>query len=344
MKEEFGTLRSDTVIQVFKSSLSRRGTNRAEIAADVGSSVMTVGKAVDALVSLDILCQSHSADATPGRPARAIYPSRHKWIAVYEVSETLLSFYMLDLSLKVIDSFDYEPASTSFPDDEVKYFAHLARIFAASRRKSPECIACGILVPCKYDSEHDRLLSDSTFLSRIRPAAIFENYTFNRTPSIGNLRIFNTARIGSVLEDGTFAMILYLDRGDIKSALISTGSHVSSEIKLYNSGAFRLPGQKNLSELSMSDESIEAFCFELCELIITSVCSIGINTVILCGTLYDDIGQIRNAVGDIIYRRCADDRIMPPQIISCNAGEESAKGISEEIRNKWFYEEMIDTY
>lgn len=346
MKEEFGTLKQNTVIQIFKASLSREGITRSEIADEVGMSVMTVGKAVDALIELDVLRQSHAADSTPGRPTRAIYPSRHKWIAVYEISEELLSFFMLDLSLKCIDSFSYTPVSTAFPDDEIKYFVHLSRVFASSRRKSPDCVACGILVPCSYDMDGDRLESQSTFLSRIRPLSLFEGYTFNRTPYMGNLRIFNSMRLGRVLENGAYAIAFYLDRGDIKSSVItkSSGDRDNlSNTRLFDAGAFRMQGGKSLRELSMAPDNIDRFCFCLTELIMTSVCALGINTVILCGTIFN-IDIIRSVIGDMVYRRCADDGLIPPEIISGSENEEATKGISEEMRDKWFFEEMIDSY
>lgn len=344
MREEFGQLKQNTVTQIFKASLSREGITRSEIANAVGMSVMTVGKAVDALIALDVLRQNQSSDSVPGRPTRAIYPSRHKWIAVYGISEERLSFYMLDLSMKIIDSFEYKPVSTTFPDDEIKYFAHLSRVFSSSRRKSPECAGCGILIPCSYDIDSDRLLSQSPFLSRIRPYTLLEGYTFNRTPYIGNLRMFNSLHIGSILENGAFAIAIYLDRGDIKSSVIAKSSCRQDNMRLFDAGVFRLQHGKTLSELSLASNNIEEFCFGLTELIMTSVCALGINTVILCGTVYDSMEMLCSVIGDMVYRRCADDGLIPPEIMSGREYEGAAKGISEEIRDKWFFEEMIDSY
>ena len=55
MNSEFGSLKPDSVIDIFNAAVSASKLTRAELAERCGLSVMTVGKAADALVSLKVL-------------------------------------------------------------------------------------------------------------------------------------------------------------------------------------------------------------------------------------------------------------------------------------------------
>ena len=52
MNSEFGSLKPDSVIDIFNVAVSASKLTRAELAERCGLSVMTVGKAADALVSV----------------------------------------------------------------------------------------------------------------------------------------------------------------------------------------------------------------------------------------------------------------------------------------------------
>ena len=60
MNSEFGSLKPDSVIDIFNAAVSASKLTRAELAERCGLSVMTVGKAADALVSLRVLRQGLS--------------------------------------------------------------------------------------------------------------------------------------------------------------------------------------------------------------------------------------------------------------------------------------------
>lgn len=72
MNSEFGSLKPDSVIDIFNAAVSASKLTRAELAERCGLSVMTVGKAADALVSLRVLRQGLSGSSSSGRRSRVL--------------------------------------------------------------------------------------------------------------------------------------------------------------------------------------------------------------------------------------------------------------------------------
>ena len=136
MNSEFGSLKPDSVIDIFNVAVSASKLTRAELAERCGLSVMTVGKAADALVSLKVLRQGLSGSSSSGRRSRVLSVSPDWWFAVYTVGERCFTFYMLDLSLRVIDELTYTLRDSIFIDDEFRHFSIRAVAFAKARRKA----------------------------------------------------------------------------------------------------------------------------------------------------------------------------------------------------------------
>lgn len=335
MKEEFGTLRRETIVQIFRAALKKSGNTRADIAASTGLSVMTVGKVADALISLGILSQINSSDSALGRPSRILNPSRRLWIAVYELCDTAFHFYMLDLSLRIIDSFEYTPGGNVFIDDDVRVFTNLAGVFAASRRKRADCIGCGILVPRSNTADSEEVITDAV-LSGIHINSAFSACCFGRKTLQGCSRTYMLERIKETLSPETFAAVFFMDRTNVECTVIakSKDGAMSSRPCLLN----------DLNKLSCSGGDVEAFCKSIAELIVTSSYTLGIDSAVLCGNMLETFESISDVIGDMVHAKCSGMGIIPPEIIYPSSSGEAAIGISLEIRDKWFFEEMLNSY
>lgn len=347
MNSEFGSLKPDSVIDIFNAAVSASKLTRAELAERCGLSVMTVGKAADALVSLRVLRQGLSGSSSSGRRSRVLSVSPDWWFAVYTVGERCFTFYMLDLSLRVIDELTYTLRDSIFIDDEFRHFSSRAVAFANARRKSERCCGSAILLPSDHDAS--ALLSPSMSKSPMRsgaldPAVLLSgDASFGKMPVCGNVKEYHARRV-SACSGGENVICVYINAGDVKT--VYSRSDFSKGVPFTNSGLYvGKNSNKSLNEMTLVASDPEVLCKTLAEYLSICILCVPCDMIYISGDHVRHIEAVRDVTAAAFAEQCMGYGIIPPPIQCGSIRLGAATAIAKEMRDKWFSEEILgNTY
>lgn len=339
MKDEIRTLKSDSVLDVFQAAVSGSNLTRADIAEKCGLSVMTVGKAVDALVALKVLKQSMSGDISHGRRSRTVNISSELWCAEYIIGDRGYSFYMTDLSLRTIDVMHYNRHKNIFVDDEFNAFSNRVIAFAKERRREDKCCGTAVLMPSNVFRSMVTS-AEQNYGYGFAPESLFPvSSCFNRRPLWGMTRDYH-ARWVSSFANGKNVFCLYINPGDIKA--VHTGGGKGESIPFSEAGLFIGSKSKmNLNDMTMSDCDPQTFCETLAEYLCTCVLCVPFDLILLSGDNIRHLDAVRDVTCAIFDDYCMKLGVIPPEMRCENIRDGSAAAAAAELRDKWFADEIL---
>ena len=135
VRSEFGNQKPESVLDIFCAATSKSRISRAEIAKMTGLSVVTVGKVVDALLSLKILRQTTSLDPAPGRKSRVLSAAGGLNIVVFNLATPSYTVHICDLMQHTVDTYTYHYNADYFPDENLHFFSSKVQNTQAKRSK-----------------------------------------------------------------------------------------------------------------------------------------------------------------------------------------------------------------
>lgn len=131
--------------------------SRLEISAKTGISLMTVGKAAEAMIRAGIAMEGKPAKDCSGRRAGILSFSDNSFFAVCDMSKSTFYMYLVTPSLKITDGIRYIAKNNFYFEENAAIFLENVRVYLQS--KLPELpLGIGvILAPATQNNTDERL-------------------------------------------------------------------------------------------------------------------------------------------------------------------------------------------
>ena len=343
MKSEFGNLKPESVLEIFRAATSKNRISRAEIAKITGLSVVTVGKVVDALLSLKLLRQTTSLDAARGRKSRVLSASGSISIAVFNLTSVNYSLHICDLTQRTVDTFTYHYNPDYFADENLHFFFEQSAKYANEKVNIQKCCGCAILTPGDYDDYTDRILYPrNSRLCGLAIRSIFEEYAFGvMSPIIGDIRRFIADSIQETVSKGESVLCVFLDRRQISSCYLRHGDSIE-DTRFCRFGNVEAGDGKTLEEHVCHGQNVDQALTALARTLYWTFSVVPIEKIVLTGNLYADA----NALTLLIQERVAaihqneDSRL--PEITGIDSATAGVYSAAKAIKKKWFLSHILE--
>ena len=154
-KDKFDSIKKESVRSIFEAIAARQSISRAEIAAQVGLSLMTVGKVVDVLLDRKIVVQVKENRQAAGRRAGLVSLNRAYFSLVLDLTRKQFRLSVVDASMETIDRMDYDYNPEYYYEENLYIFLKNVKIYILRHCNMSLCMGIGALVPGVYDKESD---------------------------------------------------------------------------------------------------------------------------------------------------------------------------------------------
>ncbi len=150
-------IKKDSFISILNSIVTKDKISRAEIAEQTKLSLMTVGKAVDALLEQQVIAQTKETKHIAGRKAGLVCLHPSKFIMLIDLSNRNFTMTVRNASLTVRDVVAYHYNMSFFFEENLYIFLKNVKIYMLRQLEMQHCIGIGVLIPGKYDRDNDRV-------------------------------------------------------------------------------------------------------------------------------------------------------------------------------------------
>jgi len=125
---------------------TRKKISRAEIAAHTGLSLMTVGKAADALLEMGAAVQSRGERAAAGRKAGLIELNPARFCVVFDLRGSRFRAYIINPQLEITSHIAYIVDKNYYYDENICMFLKNAGSFFKIELNMSECFGVGAVL------------------------------------------------------------------------------------------------------------------------------------------------------------------------------------------------------
>jgi Transcriptional regulator/sugar kinase len=153
------SIKCESIKAIFNSITSADKISRADISAQTGLSLMTVGKVVDALLNLNIICQSKEVKSIAGRKAGLININKDHFCVILDLTSKNFVMIVIDIHLGVVDKMKYAYDTNSFYEDNFYIFLKNVQTYLNKKLNMDNCVGIGISLPGAYIPEKDVMLN-----------------------------------------------------------------------------------------------------------------------------------------------------------------------------------------
>ena len=342
MKSEFGNLKSESVLEIFRAATSKNRISRAEIAKITGLSVVTVGKVADALLSLKILRQTVSLDGVRGRKSRVLSVSGSIYVVVYNLAAPNYTAHICDLTLRTTDTFTYHPNPDYFADENLHFFFEQAGRYVSEKINIQKCCGCAILTPGDYDDYTDRILFPrSPQLTGLAIHSIFQQYSFGAvSPVIGDIRKFTAGTIQSTVEKNANILCVFLDKQEISSCYLRYGDSIEN-LRFCKFGNVGAGGGKTVEDFICRSPNVDQALTALSNTLYWVFSVVPIDKIVLTGSLYADPGALTILIRERMAGIRPDQESELPQVLGIDCNVAGIRNAAKLIKDKWFLTQIL---
>ncbi len=342
MKSEFGNLKSESVLEIFRAATTKNRISRAEIAKITGLSVVTVGKVADALLSLKILRQTVSLDGVRGRKSRVLSVSGSIYIVVYNLAAPTYSAHICDLTMRTTDTFSYHPNPDYFADENLHFFFEQAARYVNEKINIQKCCGCAILTPGDYDDYTDRVLTPrSPQLTGLAIRSIYEEYSFGMVPPvIGEIRRFTAGTIQGIMEKNTNILCVFLDKQEISSCYFRYGDSIET-VRFCKFGNVGAGGGKSVEDFICRSPNVDQALTVLSNTLYWIFSVVPIDKIVLTGSLYADPGALTILIRERLASIRPDQDADLPEVLGIDCSVAGVHNAAKIIKEKWFLTHIL---
>ncbi len=342
MRSEFGNLKSESILEIFRAATSKNRISRAEIAKITGLSVVTVGKVADALLSLKILRQTVSLDGVRGRKSRVLSASGSIYIVVYNLAAPNYSAHICDLTLRITDTFTYHFNPDYFADENLHFFFEQAGHYVSEKINIQKCCGCAILTPGDYDDYTDRVLSPrSPQLTGLALRSIFEEYSFGAVaPVIGDIRRFTAGAVQGTIGKDISVLCVFLDKQEISSCYLRSGDN-SEALRFCKFGNVGASGGKSVEDFICRSANVDQALTVLSNTLYWIFSVVPIDKIVLTGNLYADPGSLTLLIRERLASIRPDQDAQIPEVVGLDCNGAGVHNAAKIIKEKWFLKHIL---
>jgi predicted NBD/HSP70 family sugar kinase len=146
-KNILSTIKYDSVREILDSAARHEKISRAEIAAETGLSLMTVGKVADALLELDIVIQSKETRSEAGRKAGLIKLNPMRFCIVFDIKDRQFRAYVINAELNIVGVHAYVFDENYYYDENLCLFLQSSRLYFDKEFNMDLCFGVGTILP-----------------------------------------------------------------------------------------------------------------------------------------------------------------------------------------------------
>ena len=220
------SIKKESIKNIFNSITSTDKISRFEISRQTGLSLMTVGKVVDALLSIGVVKQEKEQSYTAGRKAGLISISTTHYAIVIDLTERNFTMSLIDISLRLSDSMTYTYNSSYYYDENLYIFLKNVATYISHRSDIENLIGIGVSVPGVYIAGEDKIISTKMpELNSINIKQIVEGILKRDVDII--IKNVEAAAISNVklLQNYDNRVVIYMFMGDsVDGAVFNNGS------------------------------------------------------------------------------------------------------------------------
>lgn len=202
-KTSLMSIKRESVKAIFKSVAEGNNISRSEISAKTGLSLMTVGKVIDALLELGVVCQEKEKKNVAGRKAGLINLKNDSFMLVLDLTSAEFAMSVIDIKLGVVDKMIYSYNADFYFEENLFIFLKNVKIYLERRFDLNNLIGTGVTVPGKYDETSDTVAN----------------------PGLSEL---NNVNIKKTIEEALSLKVSFIEE-DIKSAALSNIAAVNGD-------------------------------------------------------------------------------------------------------------------
>lgn len=341
------SIKWESIKSVFRSVSAAKTISRADISAQTGLSLMTVGKVADALLDLNIIHQTKERRAAAGRRAGVLCINPEYFALILDLTSRDFRLSVVNIKLDVVenrlfsfnDDFTFEENLTLFLKD--------ARKFLTSATNADNCIGLGISLPGAYSIDKDRVLGER--LPALSSIPIYETVrrTFADIPICIDAS-YNAAATSKISEIDNYRdkIILYFlaEEDDVSGAIVEYGEILKGRHNAAgNFGEMMIAHGRTLqSSLKQSNPPHENASL-LARAIYNAITVIDPDEVILECELYKN----QDAFAELVYKHLRE--LSPvssdtlPRFTSSNSGDRhSHRGLTMKLTEVWLSHLVFD--
>ncbi|MHB1152015.1 MAG: winged helix-turn-helix transcriptional regulator [Eubacteriales bacterium] len=157
-KSAFSTIKYDSIKKILKLISNQEKISRSEIAAETGLSLMTVGKAADALLDSDIIIQSKETRSAAGRKAGLINLNPLYFCIILDLKEKPFRAYIINSELKIIALNSYDFDINYYYDENLLFFLQRTLKYYEKELDMNQCYGVGTVLPVNGEVKNSNVL------------------------------------------------------------------------------------------------------------------------------------------------------------------------------------------
>lgn len=341
---DFQGIRKNKVEAVFHACLQGTSVTRLGIAENTGLSVMTVGKIVDKLAEAGVLSQQLPRRNCAGRRTRVIKLKNDLRFAVYSLSEARFSLHILDLSLKEKGVYKYKPESTLMISDELARFYEDSYSYITANSKLSKFIGTGILVPGTFSEETgfaDLSFSRDKLMCNIRADEYKESFP-GKQFIISDKKVTTLKYLSQTNPKGT-SMLAFFINSTLECCYFRAGDS-PDRIHIGECGNLPYFSGTTVNEVLRQTGSPEEQADILSRLIVTLIVCTVPEKLVLTGNRFSSMDIFTDLIKQRVLYLCKASGIRTPDVVSKVKEHSPVVGISSELREMWFYKEILESH
>ena len=342
VRSEFGNQKPESVLDIFCAATSKSRISRAEIAKMTGLSVVTVGKVVDALLSLKILRQTTSLDPAPGRKSRVLSAAGGLNIVVFNLATPSYTVHICDLMQHTVDTYTYHYNADYFPDENLHFFFEQGAKYASEKIQIQKCCGCAILTPGDYDDYTDRILfSRNPRLSGLAISSIFEKYSFGTMPPlIRDIRRFTLDAALTTLHKGGSALCVFLEQPQITSCYLRRGDS-TQDARFCHFGNLNVGNGRTVEDFVCRSKNVDAALDALTRTLYWIFSAVHVDKIVLTGSLYTDAGALALLIGERLTELPQEENARLPEVLGMKYISAGVNSAAVAVKKNWFLTNVL---
>jgi len=340
------SIKWESIKSIFYSIAFSDKISRADISAQTGLSLMTVGKVADALLDMHVIVQNKESRNSAGRRAGMLSVAADHYAVILDLTNRDFRMTVINIRLEVLEKFHYTFNDSYYFEENLQLFLKEVRLFL-HRNTNPEyCIGFGVSVPGPYFPEQDRAhstripeLEKISLAAMIRdilePPALFIEAAYNAAATS------NIARIPNYKEK----LILYwfISEGNICGTVVNHGEVLRGAHKAAgNFGHMRVARGRTLEDAIKVANTPEENAHELAKAIRNVIQVVDPDMIILECELYRDGDAFIQLVQHTLENEFAFPIETLPQLTSAGCKyRHSHRGLTMKLREMWLSDMIL---
>ncbi|MBQ4290822.1 MAG: ROK family protein [Clostridia bacterium] len=155
------TIKQESVRAVFGAISHAERITRAEIAAQTGLSLMTVGKVVDVFLNRGIVKQVKEEKTASGRKAGLVSLNRDYYFLLIDLTRQPYSFHIVDTTLQVTHEDTFPTRSGNSKSDHLIRLLKSIRLYLLRNSDPDFCASAGVLLPAALEGKEEPFIASA---------------------------------------------------------------------------------------------------------------------------------------------------------------------------------------